>query len=193
MTENEVEFVDPDKFIEHRAQIELEVEIEKKGLPVIQLERPPIPEIKTDAPYPIKKIIRLEKPEDNTPPTPIKTEQEILVEELKIKKHKNIFRSMVCRINSVVIRLYLKVLSRFRKSQPIEPLKTIPVSQITHTEALEMGRRREYVRPEDCSGPFLLTIKNKKTGVVTIAPYYSHRSLKDFGEDWEVVENLFKE
>ena len=56
-----------------------------------------------------------------------------------------------------------------------------------------MGRKREYVRAEDGTGPVLITLKNKKTGVVVVAPYYSHKSLDAFGENWEVVENLFKE
>lgn len=106
---------------------------------------------------------------------------------------KTVFSTSIRRINYIVGKLYLKILSQFRKRHSSIPIKKIPVDVITHQEALEMGRKREFVRPEDSSGLVLMTLKNKKTGVTVVAPYHSHQSLDIFGKDWEVVENLFKE
>ena len=197
---DEVELVDPDKFVEHKSQIELEVEIEKKGFPIIQVERPPIPEIKTDPPYLVKKIIRIEKPEDNLPPEPIKTEEKILVENLGIRKHKNFF-NIIAKINRIFYRIKLffkggergEKGERERKEEIIFQPKHIPISEFTEKDAMEMGRRRDFSRDEDGSGATIIVMKNKKSGMAIVVSYRSHKSLEGFGEDWEVVESIFKE
>lgn len=202
----EVDLVDPDKFVEHKAQIELEVEVEKKGLPIIQVERPPIPEITTNPPYWVKKISRvegIEKPEDKLPPEVIKTEEEKLIENLGIKKRRNFFFNIIAKINRIFYRIWLVFKGREKvekvekggieeKESLFQP-KRISISEFTEKDAEEFGRKRDYVRDEDGSGPIIVTMKNKNSGIVIVVPYYSHRSLEGFGEEWEVVENLIKE
>jgi len=200
-----------------KSQIELEVDIEKHGVPVIDVERPPVPDVHTDeTPYKKVAVKRKEKRSDRRAghfePVPLDRDREMAAyaEELKIPKRKSIFTALRKKIYdfSCKIRRFILNMQRKRHSRVTghchnehilpENVKTLALKYADEVSAESLGRKREFTRENDRSPKTVQMIRNNKTGVVVATPNVStYRSVieekKLNVEDYEIVESQIKE
>ena len=213
--EPNVECVDPfsDQYIEDRSQIELEVEIEKKGIPIIDVERPPIPKIRTDKTR-YKKITvsrkskKSDKNNDKDKEYTLNEDREMkaFAETLKIPKKKRFLLELLkklydlyCKINKFCLNIQRKIF--IKKKKPLSNLHEMPagikrknLAEVQPSDLQELGRQRGFQRKEDDTPNMIQAIRNKKTGVVVMIPQVSqYRKEVKSPEDFEVVESQIKE
>jgi len=199
--------VDMENIVEDKEQIALEVEIEKKGIPIIDVERPPIPKVETDkTSYDKKTVKRMKKKEkEKTPDFSLKEDREMkaYAEQLRIKKRKGLFdwvgkkieewRNSFLRFLLNCKRKQDKLISHNHIIHDTSPdLKTVSVKKITEQDLKEMGRRRDFQREEDNSNTRLNAVKNKENGVVVMTAGNANDIKKQYGDNYEVVESKIK-
>jgi len=215
-----LECIDPDSenYIEEKSQIELEVEIEKKGVPIFDVERPPIPKIETDKTrYQKVTVKRKEKKSDKLPlvddsiDLSADREMKAYVQSFKIPRKISLFKrfrkkvyDLSCKMTRFCFNIMRKIKSRKRKvvsiSHELPPdVKTKPLATVKEADLEKMGRKRGFQREQDGSPNVIQAVRNKKTGVVVMTPrvndYKSEieGSKKHNIEDYEVVESQIKD
>ena len=205
--------INPDlyDYTEDKAQIELEVEIEKRGVPIIDVERPPVPNIKTDTtPYKKVTVTRKAKKSDNeikeTCGATLREDREMkaYVEELRIPKKKSILSRIKKKLYEFYCKICRTILNINRKRVKIkehklpEGVKKISLESVTDEDLKSMGMKRGFQRDQDETSSFVNMVRNKKNGSVVATPSVSAyvKSLKDRGkslDDYEVVESQIKD
>lgn len=202
-----IPLVDMENIVEDKEQIELEVEIEKKGVPIIDVERPPIPKVETDKTHYKKKTVkrREEKEKEKPPALSLKEDREMkaYAELLKIRKRKGFidwvgkkieeWRNSFLRFLLNYKRKRDKLISHSHITHNTSPdLKTVSAQKITEQDLKEIGRRRSFQREEDGSNIRLNAIKNKKNGVVVMTAANANDIKELYGDNCEVVESKIK-
>jgi len=207
-------------YTEDKSQIELEIEIEKKGVPIIDVERPPIPDVHTD-PTPYKKIAVHRKPKKSDSKEPAypndkseleeDREMKAFVETLRILRKKSLWQRIIkkiydlsCKIKKIAFnvvnenkRKKIKLPTHIHKEQCLpSDIKTVALKHITESELNELGSKRKFKREGDETSNTINMVRNKKTGVVVVTPsvksYRAKLGDKDIG-NYEVVESKMKE
>jgi hypothetical protein len=201
---------------EDKAQIEAEIDIEKHGVPVIDVERPPVSKVKTDTtPYKKVEVTRKEKKSDRKQPDNAKLtleedrEMKAYAEELKVPRRKGLLRRLrkkiydfYCKIQRFALnrqrKKYAKVSEHYHDEHILsEDVKVVSLKIADEKSKESLGRPRGFQREEDETPKTINMIRNKKTGVVVATPNISgyKRDLKDDGkniDDYEVVESQIK-
>jgi len=197
-----------------RSYVEAEVDIEKHGIPVIDVERPPVPEVHTDETrYKKVYVKRKSKRADKY----VQHEEVSLKEdrlmaayakELKIPKCKSLLLiirkklyELSCKIRRLSLNVKRKKLVRASRhyhedhSLP-ENVKRVPLANADDEKVNELGRLRSFKREEDRSPSRIQVIRNKKSGVVVVTPSYKSfmsNLREDEIDNYEVVESQIKD
>lgn len=209
--------IDPDAQDEpvDRVYVEAEVEMLKKGVPIIDVERPVIPDVKTDpTPYKKVEVNRKEKRSDkkcHKDDTTLKEDREMkaYVEKLKIPKKKGIFTilqkkiyDLSCKICRFALNMqrkkYSKAVRNYDDKILPKNIRTMPLESADEKSAESLGRARAFKREDDSSSNTIQMVRNKKTGVVVATPMIStyKEDLEEKGKDikdYEVVESQIKD
>lgn len=214
--------IDPDAEGEpiDKTQVEAEVEIEKHGVPVIDVERPPVPDVHTD-PTKYKKVEVKRKTKkadkkrtsmEDSPDFSLSEDREMkaYAEKLHVPKRKSVLVKLRKKLYDFYCKMQRFALNRQRKKfakvsghyheghRLPDNVKTCPLKSINEESAKDMGRERWYKREDDRSSSSINMVRNKKTGVVVATSNISNykRELKEGGrevEDYEVVESQIKD
>lgn len=206
---------------EDKAQIELEVDIEKNGVPTIDVERPPIPDVHTDStPYKKVGVARKVKKSDGKE-IEVETKLSIMedremkayAEKFCIPKRKSFLQRMIkeiydlsCKIKKIVFnvvsknkRKKIKFLHYAHDEHVLpEDMKRVNLKDATEVDINELGRKRSFKRDGDRTSDTINMVRNKKTGVVVATPSVEAYKVeledndKDAG-DYEVVESKIKD
>jgi len=206
-------------YSEDKQQIELEVEIEKLGVPSFKVERPPIPKLpKSLIHYKGVKVKRFAKKGDgevqsingddvfeNMISLDMDREMQAYAEELKIPKRKSIFGWVLKKLYDFYCKFSRFVLNQKRKIQtkgiygreriPLPNVKRVALKNVKDSDLKELGRERGFRRKEDETSDIVNVIRNKKTGVVVVTPsvYEYKKILENKVSDYEVVDSAIKD
>lgn len=212
----DVDLVDDTK---DKAQLEVEVDIEKHGVPVIDVERPPVPDVKTDTtPYKKVEVARKEKRSDGKPErveeVSLKEDREMkaFAEKLCIPKRKSLLQRLMKKLSDFGCKIHKFAFNvanrRKRKKIQIEKhthdehvlpegVQTVALKVADERSTGHLGRDRSFQREGDKTSQAMQMIRNKKTGVVVATPNISAYKTKLEDEekdisDYEVVESQVK-
>jgi len=165
--------IDPElyDYTEDKAQVELEVELAKTGVPVIDVERPPVPDVKTDETR-YKKVEVARKAEKSDGKEKIvqgkedvdltkDREMKAYVETLGIAKRKSILGiiskrlyDFYCKIHRFALnrsrKKYSKVSKRYVEASSLpQPLKKVALEKANGEDLRELGTERSFQRNGD--------------------------------------------
>jgi len=199
-----------------KVQIEAEVEIEKHGVPVIDVERPPVPEVHTDdtryKKIPVKRKSKRSDGYIQYEDLSLEKDREMdaYAKELKIPKGKSIFivfrkklYELSCKIKRFALnrqrKKFLRCSRHYHEDHRLPyDVKTITLVNANDENVRDFGTKRGFRRYEDRSPSTIKMVRNNKTGVVVaISSVDSYRStLEEKGkniDDYEVVESQIKD
>jgi hypothetical protein len=207
----------PDEPVD-KEYIEAELDVEKHGVPVIDVERPPVPEVHTDnTKYKKVAVKRKQKRSDKKAMKAIEEELSLredremsfYAEKMKIPKRKSLLMMISKKLYELSCKIQRFALNRQRKKlvkaskhnheEHILPegVKTVALKYADHTSAEELGRKRPFKRVEDDTSEKMQVVRNKRTGVVVVTPSIDKfKNELDEREqnidDYELVESQIK-
>jgi len=208
---------DPDLYDEtkDKAQVEAEIEIEKHGVPIIDVERPPVPDVHTDTTkyknVGVKRKAKksdTKKPKEATEKLSLKEDREMkaFAEKLGIPVKQSIWTKLRKKLYDLYCKINRFALNRTRKKyckvalsydEMPQPLKKVELTNVNMEELKKLGYDRKFQREGDRSPQTVNMVRNKRTGVVVATPsaMVYKGELEDAGQDagdYEVVESQIK-